>query len=85
VQSVRVATNQFTRLLDFVRRLEEAHFGYHLTLIRPEAVCVEIAVPGERWEVEFMEDGEIQIERFRSSGEIADEQSLEVLFSKFAD
>jgi hypothetical protein len=84
-QSGRVATDQFTRLLDFVRRLDEAHFWYRLTSIRAEAVCVEIAVPGERWEVEFMEDGEIEIERFRSNGEIANEQSLEVLFTDFAD
>ncbi len=80
-----MATDQFTRLLDFIRRLEEAHLRYRLTSIRPEAVCVEIAVPGERWEVEFMEDGEIQIERFRSNGEIAGEQSLEVLFTEFTD
>lgn len=46
---------------------------------------VEIAVPGERWEVEFMEDNTVQIERYKSDGIIKDESELEVLFKDFAD
>ncbi len=29
---------------------------------------VKVAVPGERWEVEFFEDGRVDVEVFRSSG-----------------
>ena len=33
-------------------------------------VMVEIAIPGERWEVEFEDDGSIEIEIFKGDGEI---------------
>jgi hypothetical protein len=33
-------------------------------------------VPGQRWEIEFMRDGSIEIERFISSGEISGEELL---------
>ena len=32
---------------------------------------VLVAVPGERWEIEFFEDGAIEIERFGSSAGIS--------------
>jgi hypothetical protein len=52
---------------------------------------VEIAVPGQRWEVEFMDDGSIEIEKFISSGqifvckEIHQCKEIEELFSEFSD
>jgi hypothetical protein len=46
---------------------------------------VEIAVPGQRWEIEFMEDGTMEIERFISNGIIYDESELNVLFNEFSD
>ena len=69
-------------LLDFLDRLEQAEIYYRLNKIR-EGVLVEIAVPGERWEVEFLRDGEIQVERFISEGEIKGKDRLEQLFSQF--
>ncbi len=41
---------------------------------------VEVAVPGERWEVEFFADGNVEIEKFISNAEILDEKVLEQLF-----
>ncbi len=42
---------------------------------------VELAIPGERWEVEFFEDGHVEVERFRSHpGGLEDESILEQLF-----
>ena len=41
---------------------------------------VEIAVPGERWEVEFFADGTVEVERFVSEGGICGESELEKLF-----
>ena len=80
-----VEGDQFTRLLDFIGRLDAAHLSHRLTLIRPDSVCVEVVVPGERWEVEFMQNGGVEVERFISNGDIADERALETLFSDFAD
>jgi hypothetical protein len=56
----------FGRLLDFLSRLDTAHVHYALGHTRRESVMVDISVPGWRWEVEFMLDGSIEIERCQS-------------------
>lgn len=59
--------NALGSLLAFVRQLEEAGISYRLHTVR-DAVMVVVDVPGERWEVEFFEDGEVEVERFVSQG-----------------
>ena len=78
-----VAQDQLSRLLDFIGRLDEVSIRYSLRSFR-DSVCVAIVVPGERWEVEFMAEGGVEVERFVSSGDIGDESELEVLFRDFA-
>ena len=77
--------NAFQRLLDFLVRLEEAHLHYALSHFRAETVAVEIAVPGERWEVEFFADGTVEIEVFSSVGtrgiQLEGAEALERLFA----
>ena len=68
------------KLLDFLDKLESNDIYYRLNKVR-DGVLVEIAVPGQRWEVEFMRDGEIQIEKFVTGGEILDETVLVELFN----
>ena len=49
---------------------------------------IEITVPGERWEIEFVDYGEdvqVEIERFVSNGQIDDEAALDELFARFSD
>ena len=46
---------------------------------------VEVAVPGQRWEVEFMDDGTIEIEKFFSEGTIHGSEELQVLIDNFSD
>jgi len=41
-----------------------------------DSILVEVAVPGQRWEIEFMADGTIQIEKFFSDGKIENEVNL---------
>ena len=41
--------------------------------------------PGVHWGIEFMRDGGIEVERYGSDGEIADEHALEVLFQQLSD
>ena len=72
-------------VLEFLNQLEEQQISYRLEHNRAETVMVLIAVPGQRWEVEFFEDGQIEIERFTSSGEIQGEEILEELFREFGD
>lgn len=62
--------NQFTALLDFIDRLRAARIHFDLSSHTLRAVMVEIAVPGERWEVEFLEDGDVRLEVFASCGDV---------------
>ena len=67
-------------LLDFLQKLEDNDIYYRLNKVRDSSM-VEIAIPGQRWEVEFMRDGEVQVEKFLTSGEILDERALKELFN----
>ena len=78
-------TDQFGKMLAFLRQLEHARIAYRLRQSRDDAIMVWINVPGERWEVEFLEDGDIDVEIFRSDGHIHDEAALEDLFARFSD
>jgi hypothetical protein len=77
--------NPFGKFMAFLDKLEANAIPYTITRARDEALLINIAVPGERWEVEFMIDGAVEIERFRSDGEIADETALVELFARFAE
>ena len=52
----------------FLTELDKRHVQHHLLIVRPEALMVSIAIPGERWEVEFFDDGHAELERFGSQG-----------------
>ena len=75
----------YSDLLSFLTRLESAKIHYTLEHNRGEAVMISIAVPGERWEVEFMRDGSVEVERFISTGAIEDRNLLDELFLKHAE
>jgi hypothetical protein len=66
----------FGRLLDFLVRLDTAHIHHTLSSARDESVMVGISIPGERWEVEFMADGSVDIERFQSVAGVEPSESL---------
>ncbi len=70
-------------LLDFLARLRTEGIHFTLEHIRCESVLVFVVVPGQRWEVEFMDDGSIQVEVFESAGRILDRSALERLFATF--
>ena len=68
------------KLLGFLGQLEQAKIAYSLDHVR-DAIMVNTAIPGERWEVEFFEDGHVEIERFVSTGVMEDEGLLDTLIS----
>lgn len=72
-------------LLNFLNQLEEKKIYYKLNKVRTEAVMVEVAVPGQRWEIEFMEDDTIEIEKYISDGDYYDGREIDVLFKEFSD
>ncbi|KOP84137.1 hypothetical protein AN957_21885 [Cytobacillus solani] len=71
-------------LIHFLNKLEESKIFYKLNKVRNEAIMVEIAVPGQRWEVEFMEDGTVEIEKFISDSNFYDLKEIEKLFRDFS-
>jgi hypothetical protein len=58
--TAQTPTDQFGDLLAFLLRLDAWSVAYHPTSVRPDAIMVQLAIPGERWEVELMADGTIK-------------------------
>jgi hypothetical protein len=75
----------FDKLTTFLKHLEAARLHYTLASHRDDAIMVLVTVPGERWEIEFFGDGSVEVERFRSNGEIGGEESLQELLTTYAD
>ena len=73
------------QLLKFLNKLEKNKIFYKLDRIRQESILIEISVPGEHWEVEFMQAGYVVVEKFISDGTIYDEKELDVLFRDYSD
>ena len=72
-------------LTTLLRRLDAAKIHYKLDSVRAGYVMVTVAVPGQRWEIEFSEDGEFEIEVFTSTGEVRGREALNELFASFSD
>jgi hypothetical protein len=47
--------------------LDRRHVQYSLAVVR-DSLMLTVAIPGERWELEFFDDGHIERERFVSQG-----------------
>jgi hypothetical protein len=77
--------NQFRELIVFLERLDEAKIHYTMQHSRDNAIQITAFAPGEYWEIEFIEDEGIEIERFRSNGEIYEAPVLEELFALCSD
>ena len=80
-----INNDQFHKLLAFLRRLDSANLAFSIKQCREEAIMVFIDVPGERWEVEFMEDDTLEIEVFKSDGTIHGDDAVEDLFKRHSD
>jgi hypothetical protein len=78
-------SNKFSQLLALLERLDRAKIPYSMRHSREDAVMIVTFAPGEYWEIEFLEDDEVEIERYRSNGHIDDESVLEELFALWSD
>lgn len=76
-------SSSFAKLTRFLARLDAEQIYHTLSHHREESVMVNIAVPGQRWEVEFFVDGSVEVERFISAGEMSGEEALAELFEKY--
>jgi hypothetical protein len=81
-----MSTNQFSHFMAFLERLEVARIRYYtLAHTREDAITVSVVSPGTYWEIDFLEDGTVEVERYVSTGKIEDESILEGLFEAFSD
>lgn len=69
----------------FLSRLRAAKIFHRIRDTRDDAISVDVSVPGERWEIDFREDGSVEVEVFRSDGTLYDESKLDQLFNTFSD
>jgi len=74
----------FHALVRFLDELDKRKIHYSLGKIR-DGILIEVAVPGQRWEIEFMLDGSVEIEKFISSGDIFGDEEIEMLFRDFSN
>lgn len=72
-------------LLRFLARLKAAHIYYRLSDPTEGAVMVEVSVPGERWEIEFHEDGRISAEVLVSSKGVQGQEIFDDLFQRLSN
>ena len=73
--------NVFQKLIDFLNRLDDTGLVYTLEHNREDAIMVVISKDGERWEVEYIADGDVDVEIFYSDDDdLEDEDALERLF-----
>jgi hypothetical protein len=80
--------DSYRDFLALLQRLDRARIAYRLHHSRDEAVMIEVVVPGERWEIELVDYGDEfqwEVERFRSNGAIEDESATEELFANHAE
>jgi hypothetical protein len=78
-------TSSLDALLAFVSRLDSDHISYTISVERATAVMVTVVVPGQRWEVEFMTDGSIEVEKFTSDGQLYYPPQVDDLFSEIKE
>ena len=80
---LRQMNKPFRVLFDILHQLDEAKIAYTVTRYRYDAVSVIAKVPGERWEIDVMEDGDVDFERFVSNGEILERDRLDEYIKRF--
>ena len=71
------------RVNAFSAILRQRGIRYHMDIVRDEAVMICLAVPGERWEIEFFEDGTTEIERFESTGVTACDDPATLVLTEY--
>jgi hypothetical protein len=78
-------TDPFQKLMAILDQLDELRISYTLARVREDSVMVQAASPGERWEIEVMGDGSVEVEVFRSNGIICHEEKIKDLLECYAD
>ena len=77
--------NPMRVLLDLADRLKSAKIHHRITRYRDDGVSIIATVPGERWEIDVLDDGEIVVEVFKVQGLCRGKEALDDLFARHSD
>jgi hypothetical protein len=72
-------------LLELLSRLEAAKIHFTLVRNQEDAITIEVAVPGQRWEIDCYGNGKMEVEIFKSDGAIRDASAIDELLHNFSD
>lgn len=75
--------NGLSELLQLLALFKKHKIYHKIENVRDEAIMIEIVVPGERWEVEFLEDGSIEVEIFHSDGKMFGREKITALLKQY--
>lgn len=78
-------TNPLKKLLALSDQLKTAGIHHDVTRYREDGVSIIASVPGERWEIDVLDDGEIVVEVYKSQGGCRGEEALKDLFERHSD
>lgn len=70
---------------EFISELDASQTHYVLTSVREGAVMVQVTLPGERWEIEFFDGRDPEVEVFLSDGCMFGSKKLAELREKAKD
>ena len=73
------------KVLELLNRLERAKIHYKLAHHQEDAITIEIAVPGQRCQIDCYSNGTTDVEIFRSDGSIRDKTALNELLEGFSE
>ena len=76
--------NPMANLLVILAKLDAARISYDLDHQR-DSIMVRVPIPGQWWEVEFFADGQVEVERFISTGAIEGEECLQAFFDAYTN
>ncbi len=74
--------SKLSKVTKFLDRLDAADLHYTLSSVREGALTVGITTGDEHWQVEFLDDGDVEVELFRSEGEVQGFAAANALFEK---
>ena len=75
----------FAKFMRIVRSLEVAQIHFRVDYHRYDAITVEAVVPGERWEIDILDDGTVDFERFVTTGGVVGEDEMKTAIEKWAE
>jgi len=84
----QVTVDTYKELLNLLNRMREVKLPHTLSHVRPDSITITVRVPGEHWEIDFVDYGDevhVEVEVFRGEGVTGDEKTIEELFARWAE